>query len=169
MCSCLSNREAGGRRYAYKMGTNFGISRIRMRERKKSRNISVGGGVSRDHVKGDPVPRGEPSCPKDFHGGFLPYYLSELHSQTECQIQRGGTVAVFCRQVIRWQPVAAAAATAGVIPFVGDQRSFVGGRRTASDKHELGNGLRLFHKNRRSIRPIPKLSLPSLILFSLFH
>ena len=42
--------KQGGGRYAYKMGTNFGISRIRMRERKKSRNISVGDGVSRDHV-----------------------------------------------------------------------------------------------------------------------
>ena len=35
VCACLSNREAGGRRYAYKMGTNFGISRIRMREKER--------------------------------------------------------------------------------------------------------------------------------------
>ena len=37
--------------------------------------------------------KGEPLVSKDFHGGFLPSDL-KLHSQTECEIQRGGAVAV---------------------------------------------------------------------------
>ena len=105
------------------MGTNFGISRIRMRERKKSRNISVGVGVSRGHVKGEPL------VSNDFHGGFLPSDL-KLRSQTECPIQRGGAVAVVGRQVIRWL---AACCRRRRNPFRRGSAFVGGGRRRATN------------------------------------